>query len=269
MSDLDGSSIKQRYWCAAGKPESSYLPASCPRMEVEERVRGIFVLLGETMNNEFSVFDIVGPRMIGPSSSHTAGAVRIAHVARHVAHYDVSEVTFTLYGSFAETGRGHGTDKALIAGVLGFEPDDLRIRDAYRIAREQGVLIEMIFSEDPVDRPNTARVHITGKTGKECEVVGVSVGGGNILITEINGLDVELTGEYPAMVIRHEDKPGVISEISNELKNLRINIASMKVFRHKKGEDAFMIVEVDEKISDAIAKDIQQKCPSILNMFTV
>ena len=221
------------------------------------------------MQKEYSVFDIVGPRMIGPSSSHTAGAVRIAHVARHVAHYDVSEVTFTLYGSFAETGRGHGTDKALIAGVLGMNPDDVHIPDAYRIAREKGILVEVIFSDEPVDQPNTARVHIVGKEGKTVDVVGVSVGGGNILITEINGLSVELTGEFPAVVIRHKDQPGVIAEISGELKNMEMNIVSMKVFRHKKGDDAFMITETDEKVTDEMADKLRENCPSILSIFTV
>ena len=217
----------------------------------------------------FSVFDIIGPRMTGPSSSHTAGAVRLAHVARHIAHCDVAEASFTLYGSFAETGKGHGTDKALIAGALGMEPDDPNIKEAYQIARETGVLTSVTFSDEPVEQPNTARIEITGSQGQKTVVIGISVGGGNILITEINGLGVELTGEYPTMVVQHRDAPGVIAEISHVLAQLHINIAFMRVFRHGRGEDAYMTIETDEKITDETLRMIQRLCPNILRLFAV
>lgn len=228
-------------------------------------------LLKEHMKESYSVFDIIGPRMIGPSSSHTAGAVRIAKVARHVAHFDVAEATFTLYESFAETGKGHGTDKALVAGILGMDPDDGRIRDAYEIAAEQGVLVDMIYADDPspAEQPNTVRIDTVSSDGTKNEVIGVSVGGGKILITEINGLDVEVTGEYPTMVIRLQDKPGVIAELSTVLAELDINIAYMKVFRHEKGEDDFVTVETDLAISDETLRTIRKRCPSILNVITV
>ncbi len=217
----------------------------------------------------FSVFDIVGPRMTGPSSSHTAGAVRLAHTARHIAGREIAEVEFTLYGSFAETGRGHGTDKALIAGVLGMMPDDERIKDAYLIARQEGVMVTMNFSDEPADHPNTARIHIIAPDGRETDVIGKSIGGGNIVITEINGLAVELTGEYPTMVVQHQDKPGVIAEVSHVLAQLNINIAFMRVFRHGKGEDAYMTIETDQPLSEEMLRMIRALCPGIIRLFAV
>lgn len=219
--------------------------------------------------NNFSVFDIIGPRMTGPSSSHTAGAVRLAHVARHIAHYDVVQAHFTLYGSFAETGKGHGTDKALIAGVLGMETDDPDIRNSYRIAQERGVAVSFAFSDETPEQPNTARIELLSSDGTKNNIVGVSVGGGNILISEINGLDVELTGDYPTIVVQHHDEPGVIAEITHVLAQLHINIAFMRVFRHGRGEDAYMTIETDQKVTDETLTMIQRLCPNIRRLFAV
>ena len=217
----------------------------------------------------FSVFDIIGPRMTGPSSSHTAGAVRMAHVARHIAGMRVSKAEFVLYGSFAETGKGHGTDKALIAGALGMAPDDARIKDAYRIARELGVQVEVEFSDLPMPHPNTARIRISDEEGHVTEVMGESVGGGNILITEINGLNVELTGDYPTLIVQHHDEPGVIAEVSHVLSQLKVNIAFMRVFRHGKGEDAYMTIETDQPITAEMLNMIRALCHSINKLFAV
>lgn len=219
--------------------------------------------------DQFSVFDIIGPRMTGPSSSHTAGAVRLANMARKIAAQNVAEAEFTLYGSFAKTGRGHGTDKALVAGVLGLLPDDPRIKEAYQLAREQEVLISVAYSDEPVREPNTARIRITGNNGTVTEVVGVSVGGGSILITEINGLAVELSGEYPTLIAQYRDEPGVIAEISHVLAQLKINIAFMRVFRHGKGEDAYMAVETDQPISADMLHMIRTLCPTLQRVFSV
>lgn len=218
---------------------------------------------------DFSVFDIIGPRMTGPSSSHTAGAVRLAHVARQIAENDVSEAAFTLYGSFAETGRGHGTDKALIAGALGMEPDDANIKFAYQIAREKGVPVSVEFSDEPPKHPNTARIRIIGSKGQVTDVIGESVGGGNILITEINGLDVEFSGEYPTLVIQHTDKPGVIAEVSHVLAQLNVNIAFMRVFRHGKGEDAYMTIETDQPVTQDMLRMITRLCGGINKLFAI
>lgn len=218
---------------------------------------------------QFSVFDIIGPRMTGPSSSHTAGAVRLANIARKIAGDDVAEVAFTLYGSFAETGRGHGTDKALIAGALGLKPDDPGIKDANQIARRDEVLVQVEYSDEPVRHPNTARIRITGSDGNITDVLGVSVGGGNILVTEIDGLGVELTGDYPTLVAQYRDEPGVIAEISHVLAQLKINIAFMRVFRHGKGEDAYMTIETDQPITDDMLRMIRMLCPTLQRVFAV
>lgn len=216
-----------------------------------------------------SVFDVIGPRMTGPSSSHTAGAVRLAHMARHIAGMDIVEARFTLYGSFAETGRGHGTDKALIAGILGMEPDDERIRNAYQIAKEAGLLVDVEYSDAPVKQPNTARIEAVAVDGSLTEVIGVSVGGGRILITDINGLDVELTGEYPTIVVQHSDEPGVIADVSRVLAQLSINIAFMRVFRHGRGEDAYMTIETDQLVTKEMIAMIRTLCPSVKKLFAV
>ncbi len=218
---------------------------------------------------DFSVFDIIGPRMTGPSSSHTAGAVRLAHIARKIAGGDVAEAAFTLYGSFSETGRGHGTDKALVAGALGMEPDDPRIKEAFLVARETGIPVSVEFSDDPPAHPNTARIVITGSQGQVTDVLGESVGGGNIRIVEINGLAVEFSGEYPTLIIQHNDQPGVIAEVSRVLAELNVNIAFMRVFRHGKGEDAYMTIETDQAVSPEMQAMILRLCHGINKLFAV
>ena len=218
---------------------------------------------------DFSVFDIIGPRMTGPSSSHTAGAVRLAHIARKIAGGDVAQASFTLYGSFAETGRGHGTDKALVAGALGMEPDDPRIKEAFQVAREMGIPVSVEFSEETPAHPNTARIVIIGSNGQTTDVIGESVGGGNILITQINGLAVEFSGEYPTLVIQHNDQPGVIAEVSHVLAQLNVNIAFMRVFRHGKGEDAYMTIETDQPVTPDMQAMIVKLCDGINKLFAV
>ena len=217
----------------------------------------------------FSVFDIVGPRMTGPSSSHTAGAARIALLARRIINRTISEVRFTLYGSFAETGRGHGTDKALIAGILGFEPDDPRIRDAYEYARKSGILVNIIMSDEPTRHPNTVKIEACDESDHWTEIKGESIGGGNILITEIDHLEVELSGDYPTLIIRHDDEPGVIAEVSHVLAQLHINIAFMRVFRHGRGEDAYMCIETDTEVTEGMQQIIRQLCKSIRQLIAV
>ena len=217
----------------------------------------------------FSVFDIVGPRMTGPSSSHTAGAARIALLARRIINRTISEVRFTLYGSFAETGRGHGTDKALIAGILGFEPDDPRIRDAYEYARKSGILVNIIMSDEPTRHPNTVKIEACDESDHWTEIKGESIGGGNILITEIDHLEVELSGDYPTLIIRHDDEPGVIAEVSHVLAQLHINIACRRVFRHGRGEDAYMCIETDTEVTEGMQQIIRQLCKSIRQLIAV
>ncbi|MDD3921008.1 MAG: L-serine ammonia-lyase, iron-sulfur-dependent subunit beta [Eubacteriales bacterium] len=218
---------------------------------------------------EYSAFDIIGPRMIGPSSSHTAGACRIAHTARHIAGYHVAAAEFTLYGSFAQTGRGHGTDKALIGGVLGMAPDDARIPNAYAIAREAGVQVDFCFSDEAVEHPNTARIKITAEDGAVTEVVGQSIGGGNINIVEINGLDVTLSGDYPTLIVQYQDVPGVVAVVTHILAQYHINIAFMRVFRHGRGADAYMTIETDQPVDGKVLALISGLSDGISRVFSV
>ena len=201
------------------------------------------------------VFDIVGPIMIGPSSSHTAGAVRLGLMARKILGEKVLKAGIQLHGSVAQTYRGHGTDKALIAGILGFAPDDERIVSALNIAKNQGVAysFQTIKLEDA--HPNTAIIHLTGETGRVAKVCGASVGGGNIMITNINGYAVELTGEYPALITIHHDKPGVITQVTQILARYAMNIAFMRVSRQNRGESAMMIMELDDEPADEVIDD--------------
>ena len=198
----------------------------------------------------FSVFDIIGPIMIGPSSSHTAGAARLAKVAAAIAGKQIKRVEFLLHGSFSETYKGHGTDKALAAGILNMEPWDEDLKNSFEIAAKKG--IEIIFT--PADlgdvHPNTVKFIITKDDGSISMVTGSSIGGGNILIFEIDGQAVEFTGERPTLLTRHRDLPGVISKISSILYEENINIANMRVYRNEKGKMATMALETDSIITE-------------------
>ena len=198
----------------------------------------------------FSVFDIIGPIMIGPSSSHTAGAARLAKVAAAIAGKQIKRVEFLLHGSFSETYKGHGTDKALAAGILNMEPWDEDLKNSFEIAAEKG--IEIIFT--PADlgdvHPNTVKFIITKDDGSISMVTGSSIGGGNILIFDIDGQAVEFTGERPTLLTRHRDLPGVISKISSILYEENINIANMRVYRNEKGKMATMALETDSIITE-------------------
>lgn len=209
--------------------------------------------------NFISAFEVIGPNMVGPSSSHTAGAVSIGRMARKMFPEPIADVTFRLYGSFARTYRGHGTDRALLGGVLGFATDDLRIRDAFAHAEELGVSYQYI--EDPetvVDHPNTVDIQMTGVYGAKMMVQGQSIGGGKIKITKINDIGVEFTGEYSTLVVKQVDKPGVVTHITQCLSNQNVNIAFMRLFREGKGQTAFSVVESDEQIPDDILEEIRK-----------
>ena len=202
----------------------------------------------------YDLFDIIGPRMVGPSSSHTAGAARLGRMANKIAGGNVKHAHITLYGSFATTGRGHGTDKALVAGLLGMEPDDERLRYSMLLAKEADVDITLDFSDEIPDHPNTAEISIESDRGKLTHVRGASIGGGSILITEINGMDVELSGDYPALIVRHRDMPGVINTVTMILANEHINVAFMRVFRHARRQDACMVIETDSPVSPRVCQ---------------
>ena len=201
------------------------------------------------------VFDIVGPVMIGPSSSHTAGAVRLGLMAGKILGERAVKAGIQLHGSFARTGKGHGTDKALLAGIMGFLPDDERIRDAQALAQQQG----LEYSFQTVDfgdvHPNTVLLHLVGVSGRIVSVGGASIGGGNILITKINGYAVELTGEYPALLVLHRDRPGVILQVAGILARRGLNVAFMRVSRQARGQESLMILEMDEALPAAVVDE--------------
>ena len=196
-----------------------------------------------------NIFDIIGPVMVGPSSSHTAGAVRIGLIAARLLDEKVAKAKIILYGSFAETYKGHGTDRAILAGLMGMYPDDGRIRDSIALAKQAGIEYSFEAGVLKDSHPNTAFIDITGASGKRVSVLGSSVGGGNIIIKKVNELDVEFTGQYNTLIISHQDTPGAIASVTNLLAYSEINIASMKVYRSSRGGDAMMIIETDQEIS--------------------
>ena len=194
------------------------------------------------------VFDIIGPVMIGPSSSHTAGAARMGRMARIIFGEQPVKALITLYGSFARTYRGHGTDKALVAGVLDLPADDPQLRDAFALAQQANLAIEFKISDKEPEHPNTASFALCGASGKKLRVTGQSLGGGSILISRIDDFQVEITGDYYTLVTVHRDKPGVIAEVTHILAGENINISQMKVSRRQRDAEALMIVETDQII---------------------
>lgn len=202
-----------------------------------------------------SVFDVLGPNMIGPSSSHTAGAAVIGYLAQKMINGSIQKVTFTLYGSFAKTYRGHGTDRALLGGVMGFRTDDVRIRDSFAIAREKGIEFAFLPNEEETDiHPNTVDVAMVNEQGQEMVIRGESLGGGKVRIVKINGVDVDFSGDYSAIIVIQRDKPGVVAHITQCLSNIGINIAFMRLFRETKGHIAYTIVETDDTLPENLAQ---------------
>lgn len=200
-----------------------------------------------------SVFDVLGPNMIGPSSSHTAGACAIAYLAHKMKSGPLKKVEFTLYGSFAKTYRGHGTDRALLGGIMGFATDDVRIRDSFELAREQGIEFHFLLNETETDiHPNTVDIRMVSEKGMEMMVRGESLGGGKVRIVRINQVQVDFTGEYNAVIIIQWDKPGVAAHITKCLSDMGVNIAFMRLFRESKGEKAYTIVESDNWLPEEI-----------------
>lgn len=208
---------------------------------------------------ELSVFDIIGPNMIGPSSSHTAGALKIALLARKMVKGQIRNVHFILYGSFARTYHGHGTDKALVAGILGFDTEDYRIRDSFSLAEQEGIQFEFEENLEEKDiHPNTVDILIVDDRNQKTSIRGESIGGGAAVIKRINGVDISLSGEYSTILVRQKDEKGVLAYITKCLSDCSINIAYMKLYREKKGEMAYTIIEADEKISEEVIMMIQK-----------
>ena len=197
------------------------------------------------MEEQLHLFNILGPVMIGPSSSHTAGAARIGRVTRRLLGEEVARAEIGFHGSFAKTWRGHGTDRAVVGGLLDMGTDDVRLRNSLAIAREAGM--EMEFSEVELRQahPNTVRIRATGKSGTVIEVIAASVGGGNIEVRSIDGMETVFSGAQNTLVIRHRDMPGMIARVGGVLAHARVNIATMRVSRRSQGGLAMMAIELD------------------------
>jgi L-serine dehydratase len=206
-----------------------------------------------------SLFDILGPTMVGPSSSHTAGACRLGRMARAILGATPRRAAIRLHGSFAATGEGHGTHRALVGGLVGLAPDDLRLREAYEHAREAG--LEWTF--ETVDlgedaHPNTAVIRVEGEgKGEAVEVRGASVGGGRIEVTEVDGFQVSLGGGYHTVVLLAQDQPGTIAAVAGILSSHGVNLATMRVDRTGRHQDALMTIEADEPVPDAALDEIR------------
>lgn len=195
-----------------------------------------------------NIFDIIGPVMVGPSSSHTAGAVRIGYISRKLLGEPVKKAELLLYGSFLATGKGHGTQKALVAGLLGMSPEDTRIPDSFLLAEQAG--IEVTFGEAHLKEahPNSVELKLTGNSGRTLEIVGESIGGSRINIAKIDGIETNFSGEYPTLVVHNLDQPGHVTEVTSMLAHKSVNIATMQLYRSSRGGDAVMVIECDQEV---------------------
>lgn len=198
------------------------------------------------------VFDIIGPIMIGPSSSHTAGACRIGYYARKILGEEPMEATIQFSGSFKDTYKGHGTDRAVVAGLMGFAVDDVRLKDSMDIAQKEGRKFSIVTEDIDLAHPNTALITMKRKNGATVSVQGASLGGGNIKITKLNGVDVSIDGRYDVLLVGHRDVPGMIHKITKVLWQNQININGLSLHRTEKAGNAVVIIEVDEHVRDDV-----------------
>lgn len=212
-----------------------------------------------------NIFDMMGPVMVGPSSSHTAGAARIGNMGRTLLGEEVARADIGLYGSFAETGFGHGTDRALLAGILGMKPDDLRIPNAYEEANRAGMAYSFRTVELRDAHPNTALLELTGKSGKQLTLQASSIGGGAIVVNKIDGIDVNFTGDFNTLIVRNQDESGSVAAITSILSQVHINVANMSVNRHRRGGDALMVIETDQHIKPRQVEFLSE-LPGILSV---
>ena len=212
-----------------------------------------------------NIFDMMGPVMVGPSSSHTAGAARIGNMGRTLLGEEVARADIGLYGSFAETGYGHGTDRALLAGLLGMKPDDLRIPNAYEEANRAGMAYSFRTVELRDAHPNTALLELTGKSGKKLTLQASSIGGGAIVVNKIDGIDVNFTGDFNTLIVRNQDESGSVAAITSILSQVHINVANMSVNCHRRGGDALMVIETDQHIKPRQVEFLSE-LPGILSV---
>lgn len=204
-----------------------------------------------------NIFEILGPVMVGPSSSHTAGAVRIGYVCRKLMGEKIVTADIELYGSFLLTGKGHGTPQAIVAGLLGMTPDDARIPDSFEIAKAQGLKFTIGEAKLKEAHPNAVLLKLTGESGKELEVIGESLGGSIINIAQIDGLPANISGDYPTLIASNMDVPGMVAKVSEVLFEAKINIAQMHLYRASRGKNSVLIAECDQEIENKTLNDIR------------
>lgn len=204
-----------------------------------------------------NIFEILGPVMVGPSSSHTAGAVRIGYVCRKLMGEKIVTADIELYGSFLLTGKGHGTPQAIVAGLLGMTPDDARIPDSFEIAKAQGLKFTIGEAKLKEAHPNSVLLKLTGESDKELEVIGESLGGSIINIAQIDGLPANISGDYPTLIASNMDVPGMVAKVSEVLFEAKINIAQMHLYRASRGKNSVLIAECDQEIENKTLNDIR------------
>ena len=204
-----------------------------------------------------NIFEILGPVMVGPSSSHTAGAVRIGYVCRKLMGEKIVTADIELYGSFLLTGKGHGTPQAIVAGLLGMTPDDARIPDSFEIANAQGLKFTIGEAKLKEAHPNSVLLKLTGESGKDLEVIGESLGGSIINIAQIDGLPANISGDYPTLIASNMDVPGMVAKVSKVLFEAKINIAQMHLYRASRGKNSVLIAECDQEIENKTLNDIR------------
>lgn len=195
-----------------------------------------------------NLYDIIGPVMVGPSSSHTAGAVKIGYVSRKLMAQPIVKAQILLYGSFLATGKGHGTQIAIVAGLLGMKTDDCRIPDSFQLAKETGMEISFGEAELKDAHPNSAQLILTGADGRQLEIVGESIGGSRINIASIDGLSANFSGDYPTLIVHNLDQPGHVAEVTSMLSHKSVNIATMQLYRAGRGGHAVMVIECDQEV---------------------
>lgn len=211
-----------------------------------------------------NVFDIIGPVMIGPSSSHTAGAARIGKTAALLLGAPVSHADILFSGSFAKTFRGHGTDKAIVGGILKMDPWDPKIRTSLQIAEEMGITISFRTGTIENAHPNTALITLTSAEGNTIKVQGASIGGGNIVINNVNDMEVNFTGQKTTLIVMHQDVPGIIAHVTNLVAEENANICNFRLNREEKGGLAIMTLEMDSDFSESLLVKLK-KIPHIYN----
>lgn len=203
-------------------------------------------------------FDIIGPVMVGPSSSHTAGAVRIGNIAQRLLGEPVKRAEVFFHGSFLSTGKGHGTDRAVIAGLLGFSVDDPRIADSFRYADEAGMLYKLSGTDLGDVHPNSVKLVLAGMHGNTLRLIASSIGGGAVRVTEIDGLSVNFSGDSPTLIINNQDRPGRVTEVTSLLGTANINVATMQLHRAERGGNAVMVLECDQEVPALVIRQLSE-----------